>query len=302
MVARRWRAGGIGLVLTLMAAPIGGAAAAEAVIRNVDAPGLTEASGLARSHVHPGRLWTHNDSGSPAELYAVPLEDGSPVTAFPLRRGFNLDWEDLASFVRDGRPYLLVADVGDNWAFRGQVSLHWVEEPADLESVRDLGPVYTRHFSYPDGPRDVEAVAVDPDSLAVYLISKRDDPPRLYRLALDGLPPPAVNRAEALGSLRLPDRAKGRRARWITALDFDGRGRRAAVLSLSQVYLYDRRPEESWASAFSRLPRVIPLPRLRQAEGLALNAAGDQLWVNSEGRPMPLVELALPPLPEAGQR
>lgn len=261
-----------------------------------DDPGLIESSGLARSQVTPDRWWTHNDSGSPAVLYALRTDDGTPrLQAFTLRRGFNLDWEDLSSFVRDGRPYLLIADVGDNWAFRGQVSLHWVEEPRERDAARDLGPVYTRLFDYPDGPRDVEAVAVEPGTGRVYLISKRDDPPRIYRLSLDGPAPPAVNRAEALGVLQLPASAKGQRRRWITALDFDGSGRRAAVLSLSQVYLYDRRQGEPWEAAFSRMPQVIALPRLRQAEGLALNAAGDRLGVTSEGRPMPLLQLQLPP-------
>jgi hypothetical protein len=289
---RRSIVNGGGLGLLLLAA----AAAAAPGRWFIDDPGLIESSGLARSQVAPGRWWTHNDSGSAATLYRLQAGEPTPQV-HPLRRGFNLDWEDLSSFVHDGRPYLLVADTGDNWAFRGQVALYWVEEPRQAPPGRELGPVSTRLLSYPDGPRDVEAVAVDPLSIRVYLISKRDDPPRLYRLSLDGLPPPAVNCAEALGVLRLPDSARGRRARWITALDFDGSGRRAAVLSLSRVYLYDRDPGESWTTAFSRLPAVIPLPRLRQAEGVALNAAGDQLWVSSEGRPMPLLRLPLPPLP-----
>lgn len=262
----------------------------------IDDPGLIESSGLARSQVDPARWWTHNDSGSPAVLYALQMEGGAAaLQAFSLRRSFNFDWEDMSSFTRNGRPYLLIADVGDNWAFRGQVSLHWVEEPRELDAVRNLGPVYTRLFQYPDGPRDVEAVAVDPESGWVYLISKRDDPPRLYRLSLDGPAPPAVNVAEALGVLQLPVAAKGRRARWITALDFDGSGRRAAVLSLSQVYLYDRQEGETWPQALSRSPQVIPLPPLRQAEAVALTAAGDRLVVSSEGRPMPLLQLEIQP-------
>lgn len=263
-----------------------------------DHPDLVESSGLARSQVTADRWWTHNDSGSSAVLYALERDGDTPsVRAFPLRYGLNIDWEDLSSFVRNGRAHLLVADVGDNWALRGSVALHWVEEPQDLASQGDLGPVFTRLFDYPDGPRDVEAVAVEPQSAQVYLISKRDDPPRLYRLSLEGQAPPVVNRAVSLGTLKLPTSARGRRGRWITALDIDARGRRAAVLSLEAVYLYDRRADEGWETAFSRPPQVIRLPPLAQAEAVALTAAGDALVVSSEGRPMPLLVLQLSPPP-----
>ena len=43
---------------------------AEVVLRLRD-PRIVEASGLAVSRRHPGVLWTHNDSGDPARLFAV---------------------------------------------------------------------------------------------------------------------------------------------------------------------------------------------------------------------------------------
>src|SRR5262245_9114395 len=75
---------------------------------------LSEASGIAVSNRRDDVLWVHNDSGNPHELFAVDVRGGSlgRVQIDDARLG---DWEDMASFRLDGRPYLVVGDVGDNF-------------------------------------------------------------------------------------------------------------------------------------------------------------------------------------------
>ncbi|MEM9334952.1 MAG: hypothetical protein AAGA33_08875, partial [Pseudomonadota bacterium] len=74
---------------------------------------LVEASGLARSQIHPGVLWAMNDSGGKPRLYAFDASGAhrGRLTVDPSK---NRDWEDLASYTHDDIPYLLVADIGDN--------------------------------------------------------------------------------------------------------------------------------------------------------------------------------------------
>ena len=48
-------------------------------------------------------------------MYAVGT-DGSDYGALTLRHASNYDWEDLAVFELDDKPYLLIADTGDNEA------------------------------------------------------------------------------------------------------------------------------------------------------------------------------------------
>ena len=140
---------------------------------------LVEASGLARSQRSPDLLWSMNDGGSKPRLHAI---DGSGFHRGRIRLDDvdNRDWEDLSSFTVDGTPYLLVADTGDNDAERDAVSLHVVLEPdlADDDKVR-VDPAWSIDFRYPDGPRDVEAAAVDPGRGQVLLLSKREWPPVL---------------------------------------------------------------------------------------------------------------------------
>src|SRR4029079_15941055 len=55
-------------------------------------PELTESSGLAVSRRNPGLLWSHNDSGSAAVLFAL---DTTGATRGRVRVPVNTrDWED----------------------------------------------------------------------------------------------------------------------------------------------------------------------------------------------------------------
>src|SRR5690606_35887206 len=101
----------------------------------------------------------------------------------------NTDWEDLAAFRFEGRDWLLVADTGDNGGLRRTLQLHVFEEPARVADGV-LRPAWTIVFRWPDGPRDCEAVAVDPVRGEVLLVSKRRQPPELFALPLR--PPPGA--------------------------------------------------------------------------------------------------------------
>ncbi|WP_146909188.1 hypothetical protein [Arenimonas daejeonensis] len=131
-------------------------------------PAMDEISGMAASRTHPGDFWVINDSGNSAELQ---LMDGSGQHRGSVAAGVaNIDWEDLASFELDGKPYLLIADTGDNGGLRRDLVLHVLEEPSDLATPAKLA--WSLRFRWPDGPRDCEAVAVDPKRGEVLLLSK----------------------------------------------------------------------------------------------------------------------------------
>ena len=84
----------------------------EAVGRLEDAR-IREASGLARSQRQPGILWIINDNGAKEIVHAIN-HTGARLGEFDLKKSRNKDWEDLASVAIDGKPYLMVADIGDN--------------------------------------------------------------------------------------------------------------------------------------------------------------------------------------------
>lgn len=263
----------------------------------VETPELTESSGLARSQREPGLYWSHNDSGGPATAYAFD-ERGALRGRLALTGAVNLDWEDMTSFVEDGQPRLLIADVGDNLATRPLLTIYIADEPGlpagDAPDLRQL-PRRTLLFAYPDGPRDCESVTVDPQEGFIYLLSKRDAVPRLYRLPLNPLLPLTI--AEALGEIAIPRAPAGTpeptRIDWVNGMDFDPSGTRLAMVTLTQAHLYARQPGESWATALQRMPRSLDLPDYAQIEAVTWTADGRALLVSSEGNPTPVARIAV---------
>lgn len=98
---------------------------------------IIEASGLARSNHHNDIVWTMNDKGPPA-LYAIGT-NGSQYGSVTILNASNIDWEDLAAFELDGKPYLLVADTGDNESKRSHSRIYIIEESEISRGQRAFG-------------------------------------------------------------------------------------------------------------------------------------------------------------------
>jgi hypothetical protein len=262
----------------------------------IDTDQVNESSGLARSHVDANLLWTHNDSGGAATTYAVD-HAGHYQGSLKLNLAINLDWEDMTSFVEDGQPKLLLADIGDNSAFRPFVTLYIVDEPDTSQRARpfELSATVLRTitFVYPDGPRDAESIAVDAAEGSIYLLSKRDAVPRLYRVPLAPTVPLVV--AEALGEIAIPRAPEGsddpEQINWTTSMDINDGADALVVVGLTQAHVYRREADEDWQQTLQRLPQSFDLPDYSQIEAVAWDDAGD-LWITSEGEPAPLARLS----------
>lgn len=276
---------------------------------------LEEISGLTASRRRDDLLWAINDGSRKPRLHAVG-SDGSDHGYVRVEDLEAVDWEALAAFEWEGRPYLLIADVGDNFSWRNSVELVVVEEPQLVGERFATGtavPVAWRvRFRFEDGPRDCEGVAVDPQTLQVLLVSKRTEPAVLYALSL--LPEAADSDSDSAaaqdagpGELRIaqrlgelpgippPTRADVEERRWLgrymampTGFDISRDGRRAALLTYRDGYFFARGADESWAEALARAPQRLALPPMRQAESIAFALDGRALFATSEGVPAPL--------------
>lgn len=264
---------------------------------------LAEISGLAASHRHPGILWMHDDGGNPPKLFAVD-GNGDRQATFRVEGVPKTDWEDIDAFQLDGHDYLLLADTGDNGGLRRTLQLHAIEEPAELVNSR-LHAAWSIVFRWPDGPRDCEAVAVDARRGEVLLISKRRQPPELFRLPLAPAERDPVV-AERIARLRMPDvlapqggtNERAPLAAQVTAADISPDGHRLAVITYRYLLIYTRRGDESWAQAVTRVPITRPLPWLPQAEALGWDLDGTHLYVTGEFVPAPLYRIDFDPTDE----
>jgi len=265
---------------------------------------IDEASALTRSYRSTNVLWTLNDSGGDADIYALNTQGELLATVGLTGAGvMNLDWEDMASFSQGGSHFLLIGDVGDNFAWRPNVTLYLIEEPVlpvgtDNDQPLKAAVVHTFRVQLPNGPRDIEAIAVAAEENAAYLITKRDNRPALYRVSLTRETDAAVTDVTAsdLGVINIPraDRNNGY-FNWITAMDFSESGRWAYVSTLSHGYRYAREPGQSWQHALQQAPTAFVQPRLTQIEGGCFDGRDDRvLYVISENLPAKMARITLP--------
>ena len=101
---------------------------------------LTEASGVVASTTEPGVLWSQNDSGHAAMLFAYD-STGAPRGAVQVRDADNTDWEAIASGPCPRGECLYIGDVGDNVAWRSHVRVWRVPSPISTARVTESATV-----------------------------------------------------------------------------------------------------------------------------------------------------------------
>jgi len=259
-------------------------------------PAVTEASGLASSPSAEGFLWMVNDSGGTPEIHLAQT-DGTPRGAVTVADAVNKDWEDLAAFTFNGKPHLLIADTGDNGSARETCNLYIVREPklpAEGETLSGKTPILWQiTFTYEDGPRDCESVAVDAENAKIILISKRTDPPGIYELPLKP-EKNAIARKIGATETKAPGIVSVPFANQPTGLDFSADHRKAVIVTYLSVFLFQREEKESWADAFAKNPEVLAPHKLAQAEAVAFSRDGKSIFTVSEKPSSPVVRYSAP--------
>lgn len=277
---------------------------------------LREISGIARSRRKADHFWVHNDSGDQPRIFLLS-PSGETLGTWLVESATAVDWEDIASFsVAADKHYLLVADVGDNQSRRDHVSLYLIAEPpfpnqqhaaqVKTDSVPLLAEIKIR---YEDGPRNCEAVAVDPISRCGILIEKLEfnisgqRQAGIYHVDLSAFVPEwrqsTAAKDDATERDNEPIIAK-RIASWplsyITAMDIDESGRYLVARTYSHAFLVHRQEHEAWADALTRpLPQGIQLPIEPQGEAICFGHEPTQIITISERPQQPLWQITLPP-------
>lgn len=262
---------------------------------------IREASGLTRSS-RTDRLWVINDSGSRPQLHAIGL-DGSSHGSVTLQDVANKDWEDLASFKSDGRHWLIIADIGDNYSRRDEVRLHIVEEPTDKQlHAGKVRPSHTIVFSYPNGPRDAESIAVDEDKSRILILTKRDIPAVLYSVPLipASAEPITATRIGEVRGIPQPTAYDLKRAipdlnwHWQpNAIDISSAGDAALVLTYRATYYFQRQPGQTWLETLNSKPEVFALGEFSEAESVVFSSDGKHAYATTESRNAPMLRVEL---------
>lgn len=256
---------------------------------------IIESSGLTGSLRRNDVLWTIND-GSPWKLFAIGA-NGQTIESWNVKNSPKNDWESLSSYYQDGKPCLLIADVGNNYSNRNTISISSYQEPelfSKKHKKESLKKNWTQRFQLEGPAKNIEAVAVDRSNNSILLLSKKA-PFLIYELPIKTKSRKLI--AKKSGEVNIGKKFKninpsgflkqsllGNR---ITGFDINTANNEAAILTYSKVLLYKKRNNESWAKALQRTPRNMAIKNLYQPEGIAYNL-DSTLFATSEGSNAPL--------------
>jgi hypothetical protein len=240
---------------------------------------LTEISGAAVSSKHEGTIWLHNDSGDDAVVYAVD-QAGAGIARVELPDLSARDWEDMA--IGPGPDstlsYLYLADIGDNSGRREEVLVHRIPEPELVSGSSSGGE--TLRVTYPLGPMEAETLIVDPDTGEMLIVGKAlSGITTVYGLA-GGLDWSTPHEATYLGEIML--------GTFALATGGDAGTERIVIRTYDEVFMWERRPGDTLATAlFTPSCRAASI-REEQGEAIALTADEQGFYTASEGVRSPL--------------
>ncbi|MDB4460756.1 hypothetical protein N9047_01035 [bacterium] len=252
--------------------------------RNKD---VTESSGLAFSRQIPDAIWTINDSGNADRAFLLQT-NGKLLAEIKLKEARNIDWEALADFEIDGKPYLMIADVGDNARRRKSYQLYFFPEPDLHQQIKTAGdkPVKKTvkpkqiEFNYEDGPKNCEAIGVDSNNQKIWLVEKvafgasQKKTPGVYALDFS---------LKSKKKTRVAKRIADFPIRNVTGMDFSDDGNSLIIRNYLNAHLYTRLDDQPWSELINETtPRAVLLPIQRQGEAICFTPDSQALIVTSE--------------------
>jgi len=241
----------------------------------VNIAALDEASGVAASRNNPGVLWSENDSGNTAVVYALSPQ-GRLLGTYTLPA--NTDNEDVG--IGPGPmvdvSYLYVADIGDNSSNRSSITLYQIPEPA-VYAWQTNSPFANRAMkgtrvikvTYPDGAQNAESEFVDPITGDWFVVTKAATTARIYTATKSQLDTATNVTLSFVGTIPfdIP-----------SAADISPLGNEIIVRQEEFARLYQRTNGQTIASAFQSAPITIPVAGTAKGE-----ANGEAISFDSYG-------------------
>jgi hypothetical protein len=172
---------------------------------------IAESSGLIYSD---GRLWSHNDSGNPSDIYSIDTATGAIRQIVHVDNFPNSDWEDITA----DSNYIYLADCGNNNGDRTDLKILKIAK-SDIDTARlvhvNAQAIYlsysdqTSFTSNPFNNYDCEAAISVRDSLYLFTKNRGDNGTRVYRVC------------KAPGTYALPPHASYNVGGLITGASYD---------------------------------------------------------------------------------
>ena len=268
------------------------------VVGKIKSNEITESSGLAASRCQSDVLWTHNDSGDGAFIFAINTK-GETLGTWKVEGARNADWEDIAAYKdKTGKCFIYIGETGNNKLKRPEHLVYRVAEPIvrpdDVKSNRSeplaTAAVESTRFTYPDFDQDAETLLVHPHTGAIYIVTKRvSGPAGVYRVKPD-FGSAETQPAESVGELSVPAIPNG----FLTGGDISPDGRHLIVCDYTRAYEYHL-PESAagFDAIWKEAAMPIELGPRKIGESICYGADGSSLFATSEGENSPVIEVKL---------
>jgi hypothetical protein len=265
------------------------------VVGRIESNEITESSGLASSLCQPNILWTHNDSGDDAFIYAISPK-GEHLGTWRVKNARNDDWEDLASYKDPtGVCYLYIGDTGNNKRDVSQQAIYRVKEPtispdtssSSRKSPIETEPAATAFFKYPEAVHDAETLMVRQATGDVYVLTKRvDGPSVVFKIAPQfGIDAPAV--AAKVGEVSLPAVPNG----LMTGGAISPDGKLVILCDYSSAYELQLGASANFDDIWKQKPVPVNVGERKQGEAITFGADGKSIFATSEKKNSPVIEV-----------
>ncbi len=226
-------------------------------------PVVNEISGITDSKTNPGFLWAQEDSGTPTQIYLVK-HDGTVTKRIFLKGIINRDWEDMDLY----GGHIFIGEIGDNAETYGSYRFYRFPEPSS--SADTIYNAEEINFTYPDGSHDAEAFVVDPVTKDIYIITKRDNPSKLYRLSF---PYAADNVLTDAGSLSYNG---------VVGAAISADGKEIILKTYTGLQYYPRNLNETIAQALQKASKPLSYTIEPQGEAICFATNGAGFYTVSE--------------------
>ena len=266
------------------------------VIANIRSSDITESSGIAASRCQPNVLWTHNDSGDDAFVFALDLK-GENLGTWKVSNAENVDWEDIASFKdKNGKCFIYIGEIGDNKHRRAEHIIYRIPEPKVTPEAADTkrkdalttDNAEILRFTYPDYIQDAETLMVHPSTADIYIATKRvSGPSGIYRLKSDMFGKGLVT-AEKIAEISVPAIPNG----FVTGGDISPNGRNVIICDYTMAYEWTLSDgDQNFDDIWKQKPEPIDLGPRKAGEAVSYNVDGTIIYATSESKNPPLIEV-----------
>lgn len=257
---------------------------------------ITESSGIASSRCQSDVLWTHNDSGDDAFIFAINAK-GEALGAWKVADARNIDWEDIAAYKdRAGKCWLYIGEIGNNKLRRPEHTVYRLPEPlvsrggprSNKKSPLAATGTESMRFVYPDFDQDAETLMVQPQTGDVYVVTKRvSGSAGVYKL-MPEFATDKLQKATFIAELSVPSIPNG----FLTGGDISPDGTRVVVCDYRQAYELTL---DNAAASFDEIwkgnAEPIELGRREAGEAICYGTDGATLYATSESKNSPIIEV-----------